>query len=99
MRFRRGLRGVKGNLPTQAWGVCFAAGRRPQEIRRRQGMLEMALQGRSVLDITKTLNDEGVAGPKGKHWLKTTLHKLLGNEALHGNSGCRLSAIMGHRMG
>ena len=38
---------------------------------------------RSALD-TKILNAEGVASPKGKQWLKSTVHTTLSNEAYTG---------------
>ncbi len=44
----------------------------------------LAEAGRSVLDITKTLNAEGVASAHGKRWLKTTVHRVLTNEAYTG---------------
>ena len=44
----------------------------------------MILQGNSILDVTKTLNAEGVASPGGKKWLKTTVHSVLLNEAYTG---------------
>ncbi len=44
----------------------------------------MALQGSSILDITKTLNADGVSSPDGKRWMKTSVHRLLGNEAYTG---------------
>ncbi len=44
----------------------------------------MALSGTSILDITKTLNGEGVSSPDGKRWMKTSIHRLLGNEAYAG---------------
>ena len=47
-------------------------------------IFDMALQGKSSLDITKALNAEGVASPKGKQWLKSTIHKMLNNEAYTG---------------
>ena len=47
-------------------------------------IFDMALHGRSSLDITKTLNAEGVASPRGKRWLKTTVHKVLTNETYTG---------------
>ena len=47
-------------------------------------IFDMALQGRSTLDIAKTLNAEGIPTPKGKKWLKTTIHFLLSNEAYAG---------------
>ena len=47
-------------------------------------IFDMALQGKSSLDITKTLNAEGVASPRGKRWLKSTIHTILSNEAYTG---------------
>ena len=47
-------------------------------------IFEMALQGKSTLDITKTLNREGIASPRGKQWLKTSVHNMLNNEAYTG---------------
>ena len=47
-------------------------------------MFDMALQGKSSLDIAKTLNAEGVATAKGKQWLKSTVHTTLSNEAYTG---------------
>ena len=44
-------------------------------------IFDMALEGKSILDITKALNAEGVASPRGKKWLKTTIHTVLDNEA------------------
>ena len=44
----------------------------------------MVLQGSSILDVTKTLNAEGVASPRGKRWLKTSVHRVLSNEAYTG---------------
>ena len=47
-------------------------------------MFAMADRGQSVLDITKALNDEGIPSANGKHWLKTTVHRVLTNEAYTG---------------
>ena len=47
-------------------------------------IFDMVLQGRSILDVTKTLNSEGVASSRGKRWLKTTVHNVLLNEAYAG---------------
>ena len=47
-------------------------------------IFDMALQGRSSLDIAKALNAEGVASAKGKQWLKSTVHTTLNNEAYTG---------------
>ena len=47
-------------------------------------IFQMALQGKSTLDITKTLNGEGIPISTGKHWLKSTVHRILSNEAYTG---------------
>ena len=47
-------------------------------------IFDMVLQGSSILDVTKALNAEGVASPRGKQWLKTTVHNVLLNEAYTG---------------
>ena len=47
-------------------------------------IFDMVLQGSSILDVTKALNAEGVASPRGKQWLKTTVHTVLLNEAYTG---------------
>ena len=47
-------------------------------------IFEMASAGQSVLDITRTLNADGIPTTTGKPWLKTTVHRLLSNEAYTG---------------
>ena len=47
-------------------------------------IFEMVLSGKSVLDVTKTLNDEGVPNSNGRKWIKTTIHNMLSNEAYTG---------------
>ena len=47
-------------------------------------IFDMALQGRSTLDIAKTLNAEGIPTSNGKKWLKTTIHTMLSHEAYTG---------------
>ena len=47
-------------------------------------IFDMVLQGSSILDVTKAPNAEGVASPRGKQWLKTTVHNVLLNEAYTG---------------
>ena len=37
--------------------------------------------GRGILDITRTLNDEGIANPTGRPWSKNGVHIILRNEA------------------
>ncbi len=47
-------------------------------------IFDMVLQGRSILDVVKTLNAEGIPTTNGKKWLKTTIHTMLANEAYTG---------------
>ncbi|MDP2917686.1 MAG: recombinase family protein [Dehalococcoidia bacterium] len=42
------------------------------------------IEGKGLKEIVKELNQNGVAGPKGKTWGKTTLYKILTNEAYTG---------------
>ncbi len=47
-------------------------------------IFDMVLQGGSILDVTKTLNAEGISTTNGKKWLKTTIHTMLDHEAYTG---------------
>ena len=47
-------------------------------------IFQMALMGTSTLDITKTLNGEGIASPKRGRWTKTTIHRILTTETYTG---------------
>ena len=47
-------------------------------------IFDMVLQGSSILDVTKALNAEGIPTSTGKHWLKSTVHRILSNEAYTG---------------
>ena len=47
-------------------------------------IFDMVLQGKSILDVTKTLNSEGIPTTNGKKWLKTTIHTMLDHEAYTG---------------
>ena len=42
------------------------------------------LKGKTILDVTKTLNAEGVLTTNGKRWHKATVLKILNNEAYTG---------------
>ncbi len=42
------------------------------------------IEGKGLKEIVQELNHNGVAGPKGKTWGKTTLYKILTNEAYTG---------------
>ena len=47
-------------------------------------IFDLVLNGKSVLDVTKTLNAEGIPDSNGKRWIKTTIHAMLTNEAYTG---------------
>ena len=47
-------------------------------------LFALADRGQSLLDITKTLNAEGLASPHGKRWLKSAVHRVLTNEVYTG---------------
>jgi site-specific DNA recombinase len=47
-------------------------------------IFSLVLEGKGLMEIAKQLNKEGVAGPKGKGWIKTTIHKILINEVYTG---------------
>ena len=44
----------------------------------------MAESGRGILDIARTLNDEGIANPTGRQWTKNGIHIILRNEVYTG---------------
>ena len=47
-------------------------------------IFELAEAGKGTLDITRTLNEEGIASPRGKPWGKTSVRGILTNEAYTG---------------
>ena len=47
-------------------------------------IFNMAEAGKGTLEITRTLNNEGIASPRGKLWGKTSVHGILINEAYTG---------------
>jgi site-specific DNA recombinase len=48
-------------------------------------IFEMALKGNGCKEIARTLNREGLCTSTGHRWGKTTVHKVLNNEAYCGN--------------
>ena len=42
------------------------------------------LEGKGMMEIAKELNKDGITGPKGKGWLKTTIRKIVNNEVYTG---------------
>ena len=49
-----------------------------------QRIFNMAESGRGILDITRTLNDEGIANPTGRLWSKNGVHIILRNPVYTG---------------
>ena len=47
-------------------------------------MFDMAASGRSLLDIARTLDGEGITTARGKRWGTSTIQRLLRNEAYTG---------------
>ena len=47
-------------------------------------IFNMAEAGKGTLEITRILNNEGIASPRGKLWGKTSVHGILTNEAYTG---------------
>ncbi len=47
-------------------------------------IFDMAEARKGMLDIAKTLNDEGFASPAGRRWSKTVIHNMLRNEVYTG---------------
>ena len=47
-------------------------------------IFSLAEAGHGILDITRTLNDEGIANPTGRPWSKNGVHIILRNEAYTG---------------
>ena len=47
-------------------------------------MFCLAEAGRGILDISRTLNDEGIANPTGRLWSKNGVHIILRNETYTG---------------
>ena len=47
-------------------------------------IFDMAEAGTGMLQISKTLNDEGIASPAGKLWSKNGVHFILRNEVYTG---------------
>ena len=47
-------------------------------------IFELADAGRGMLDITRVLNDEGIASATGKRWSKPAVHNILTNEVYTG---------------
>jgi len=49
-----------------------------------QCIFRSVIDGKGLIDISKELNREGIISPRGNSWGKTTIHKILTNEAYIG---------------
>lgn len=47
-------------------------------------MFQQVLEGKGLKEIVKGLNSEGIASPRNKKWIKTTIHQILTNETYTG---------------
>ena len=47
-------------------------------------IFNQVLEGKGLMEVAKHLNREGIAGPRGKGWVKTTIRKILTNEVYTG---------------
>jgi hypothetical protein len=56
----------------------------PRQAKVVASIFDGVLQGKGLKEIIKELNHSGIAGPRGNNWGKTTIHKLLKNEAYTG---------------
>jgi len=64
-----------------------------------QRIFNGVIDGRGLIDISKELNREGIISPRSNSWGKTTIHKILTNEAYIGtlvwgrSSSCNLPPV------
>ncbi len=49
-----------------------------------QRIFKEVTEGRGLVEVAKALNREGIISPRGNSWGKTTIHKILTNEAYIG---------------
>jgi len=47
-------------------------------------IFNQVLEGKGLIEVAKQLNREGIAGPRSKGWMKTTIGKILTNEVYTG---------------
>ena len=80
----RPLRLQEGLRPRWAKEAAHAGADPPPADAVVRRIFDMVLQGKSILDVTKTLNAGGIPTTNGKRWLKTTIHTMLANEAYTG---------------
>jgi site-specific DNA recombinase len=58
----------------------------PNEARIVARIFDQVLVGKGLIEVSKQLNKEGIAGPKGKGWIKTSIRKILTNEVYTGTA-------------
>ncbi len=58
----------------------------PNEARIVAGIFDQVLMGKGLIEVAKQLNREGIAGPKDKGWIKTSIRKILTNEVYTGTA-------------
>jgi hypothetical protein len=56
----------------------------PNQARIVSSIFSQALEGKGLIAIAKQLNSEGIAAPRGKGWIKTSIHKILASEVYLG---------------
>ena len=56
----------------------------PNQAKTVVSIFTQALEGKGSMEIVKQLNKDGIRGPKGNGWMKTTVRKILTNEAYVG---------------
>jgi site-specific DNA recombinase len=49
-------------------------------------IFDEVFEGKGLMEVAKRLNKEGITGPKGKGWMKTTIRKILTNEVYTGTA-------------
>jgi site-specific DNA recombinase len=58
----------------------------PNEARIVRRIFDQVLAGKGLIEVAKQLNREGIAGPKGKGWIKTSIRNMLTNEVYTGTA-------------
>ncbi len=56
----------------------------PNQARIVTHIFNQLLEGKGLIEIAKQLNKQGIAAPRGKGWIKTTIRKILTNEVYTG---------------
>jgi site-specific DNA recombinase len=59
---------------------------KPKEAEIVSQIFDQVLAGQGLIEVAKQLNNEKIAGPKGKGWMKTSIRKILTNEVYTGTA-------------